>query len=152
MSSKVSFKDAKEKDERSPLLAANKSSFRRRKPADHRKSVRGSAAARYFESEEIYTSEGSLSHKHLIVPVGALSPLVAGGVIKTTDGYVTAPRPASSVKSLPAFAPFPSYGTSSNFLSLVDQRVSSLVEVQSSLGPPRWTLYVGLYGWSLWLR
>lgn len=36
----------------------------------------------------------------------ALAPLVAGGIIQTTTGYETEPRPASSVKSRPAFVPF----------------------------------------------
>jgi len=39
-------------------------------------------------------------------PIDALAPLVAGGVIVATDGYKREPRPPSSVKSLPAFAPF----------------------------------------------
>jgi len=41
-----------------------------------------------------------------VQPVDGLSPLATGGVITTTDGYTTAPRPPSVVKSLPAFAPF----------------------------------------------
>jgi hypothetical protein len=39
-------------------------------------------------------------------PADALACLVSGGIIVTIDGYKTEPRPASSVKSLPAFSPF----------------------------------------------
>jgi hypothetical protein len=46
-------------------------------------------------------------NKHQQVkPVDALAPLVAGGVIVDTDGYRTESRPPSTIKSLPAFAPF----------------------------------------------
>jgi polyphosphate kinase 2 (PPK2 family) len=45
-------------------------------------------------------------HGMTLEPVDALSPLVTGGVIVCTDKYRTTPRPPSTVKSLPAYAPF----------------------------------------------
>lgn len=53
-----------------------------------------------------FPSEHTEDDEQHLEPADALAPLVAGGVIKTTDGYKTESRPASSVKSLPAFAPF----------------------------------------------
>ena len=47
-----------------------------------------------------------LQEHDILEPVDGLSPLAAGGVIVCTDGYRTTPRPPSTVKSLPAFAPF----------------------------------------------
>jgi hypothetical protein len=45
-------------------------------------------------------------NKQQLKPADALSPLVAGGVIVDMDGYRTESRPPSTIKSLPAFAPF----------------------------------------------
>ena len=45
-------------------------------------------------------------HQRYLEPVDALAPLVAGGVIVATNGYTTVPHPPSTIKSLPAFAPF----------------------------------------------
>lgn len=45
-------------------------------------------------------------HGMVLEPVDALSPLATGGVIVCTDKYRTTPRPPSTVKSLPAYAPF----------------------------------------------
>jgi hypothetical protein len=108
-------------DEETPLLAGGgeekKVAFRRsviakarssggKMPARHeRKSVRG--AASLFMSEEAQAIARELGeHIEHLEPVEALAPLVAGGVITTTDGYKTGARPASVVKSLPAYAPF----------------------------------------------
>ena len=45
-------------------------------------------------------------HQKCLKLVDALAPLVAGGVIVATNGYTTVPHPPSTIKSLPAFAPF----------------------------------------------
>ena len=46
-------------------------------------------------------------HEHgVLEPADALAPLARAGVIDCTSGYRTSPRPASTVKSLPAYAPF----------------------------------------------
>jgi hypothetical protein len=42
----------------------------------------------------------------VLEPADGLSPLVAGGTLVLTDGYRSLPRPPSTVKSLPAYAPF----------------------------------------------
>jgi len=80
-------------------MAFRRSTVRGGKPPtvtfDKRSSVRDTG--RLFASES----------QKVLQPIDALAPLVAGGVIVDTDGYTTAVRPPSSVKSLPAFAPFP---------------------------------------------
>ena len=70
---------------------------------DARSSVRGKGARYGISSDD---QDAHHSH-HELRPIDALAPLVAGGVIVATDGYTTAARPRSLVKSLPAFAPFP---------------------------------------------
>ena len=67
---------------------------------DTRSSVRVTGA--------LFTADQDAHHNHnLLRPIDALAPLAAGGIIVTTDGYKTPVRPPSSVKSLPAVAPFP---------------------------------------------
>jgi hypothetical protein len=57
------------------------------------------------EDKEALSSSGNNNLKQL-EPIDALAPLVAGGVIVATNGYKTGVRPPSSVKALPAYAPF----------------------------------------------
>lgn len=89
----------------------SKINFRRTNRRASSKRVGAGAVA--FDKRSSVRSTGSLfslsgeGHENLLRPIDALSPLVAGGVIIATDGYKTAPHPPSSVKSLPAFAPFP---------------------------------------------
>jgi len=79
------------------MLNFRRSSAVKKRPSiDTRSSVRGTGP--------LFTQEHGHSN---LRPVDALSPLVAGAVIVTTDGYKTKAHYPSSVKSLPAFAPFP---------------------------------------------
>ena len=67
---------------------------------DTRSSVRVTGA--------LFTGDQDAHHNHhLLRPIDALAPLVAGGIIVATDGYKTPVRSPSVVKSLPAVAPFP---------------------------------------------
>ena len=96
-------------NEETPLLlkksgSDSRISFRRTVPlvkSSSKKKVTERQSARGWDLQVLETDD-----KRQVHPVDGLSPLVTGGEIITTDGYKTFPRPASVVKSLPAFAPF----------------------------------------------
>mmetsp|Transcript_5810 Transcript_5810/g.11854 ORF Transcript_5810/g.11854 Transcript_5810/m.11854 type:complete len:907 (+) Transcript_5810:57-2777(+) len=81
----------------SQLRASTAIGFTKRRPSglvsNDRKSTR-------LTVDDLFRDHGVLE------PADALAPLVKGGVVVTTSGYRTSPRPPSTVKSLPTYAPF----------------------------------------------
>lgn len=107
--------------EETPLLGNNgltksasnsRFSFRRVVPAASIRTATGTGApsskTSTLESLRVWDdADMDFDHQYREVhPADGLSPLVTGGIITTMDGHQTHPRPASEVKSLPAFAPF----------------------------------------------
>ena len=61
----------------------------------------------FSERKSLRLPLNDLFQEHgILEPADGLAPLARGGMIVCTDGYRTTRRPASTVKSLPAFAPF----------------------------------------------
>lgn len=81
----------------SKLRASTLLSFTRRRQTGVVSNERRSAR---LSLDDLFQDHGVLE------PADALAPLVKGGVIVCTSGYRTSPRPPSTVKSLPAYAPF----------------------------------------------
>lgn len=83
----------------SKLRAATYLSFTRRRHAN--------AVLSSNERKSLRLPLNDLFQEHgILEPADGLAPLASGGTIVCTNGYRTTTRPASSVKSLPAFAPF----------------------------------------------
>ena len=81
-------------------------------PRAKRQSARGADFMNSYDDDdddrqqEMLLALSGESRRAAVEPVDGLSPLSITGSITTTDGYTTHPRPVSTVKSLPAFAPF----------------------------------------------
>jgi len=79
-------------------------------PRALRQSARGTDLMKSYDDDEQQEMLLMLlygeSRRAAVEPLDGLSPLSVTGSITTTDGYTTHPRPVSTVKSLPAFAPF----------------------------------------------
>jgi hypothetical protein len=79
---------------------------RRRRRSSSGSSGAGAAYTGERKSVRLPLSELVGLERDILEPADGLSPLAAGGTIVLRDGYRTASRPPSTVKSLPAYAPF----------------------------------------------